>query len=77
MLSPQITADFPADIADAALICTSQMDGGHLAKGCCAEFQHFEDAVFSKIAKSEKLLSVVIVGGGPTGVGVIALFKDA
>ena len=40
--------------------------------------QHFEDAVSSKIAKSEKLLSVVIVGGGPTGVelsGALAEMK--
>jgi NADH:ubiquinone reductase (H+-translocating) len=41
--------------------------------------QHFEDAVSSKIAKSEKLLSVVIVGGGPTGVelsGALAEMKQ-
>jgi NADH:ubiquinone reductase (H+-translocating) len=40
--------------------------------------QHFEDAVSSKMAKSEKLLSVVIVGGGPTGVelsGALAEMK--
>jgi len=40
--------------------------------------QHFEDAVSSKIAQSEKLLSVVIVGGGPTGVelsGALAEMK--
>ncbi|MFC3813187.1 NAD(P)/FAD-dependent oxidoreductase [Lacihabitans lacunae] len=40
--------------------------------------QHFEDAVSSKVAKTEKLLSVVIVGGGPTGVelsGALAEMK--
>jgi len=40
--------------------------------------QHFEDAVSSKMAKSEKLLAVAIVGGGPTGVelsGALAEMK--
>jgi NADH dehydrogenase len=41
--------------------------------------QHFEDAVATKSAKHEKLLSVVIVGGGPTGVelsGTLAEMKN-
>jgi NADH dehydrogenase len=41
--------------------------------------QHFEDAVATKAANSEKLLSVVIVGGGPTGVelgGALAEMKN-
>ncbi len=41
--------------------------------------QHFEDAVATKNANSEKLLSVVIVGGGPTGVelsGALAEMKN-
>jgi len=40
--------------------------------------QHFEDAVSSKMVNSEKLLSIVIVGGGPTGVelsGALAEMK--
>lgn len=40
--------------------------------------QHFEDAVASQLINSEKLLSVVIVGGGPTGVelsGALAEMK--
>ena len=40
--------------------------------------QHFEDAVSSKLANIEKLLSVVVVGGGPTGVelsGALAEMK--
>ncbi len=41
--------------------------------------QHFEDAVATKSTNSEKLLSVVIVGGGPTGVelsGALAEMKN-
>jgi NADH dehydrogenase len=41
--------------------------------------QHFEDAVATKAASIEKLLSVVIVGGGPTGVelsGALAEMKN-
>ncbi|OYU84851.1 MAG: FAD-dependent oxidoreductase [Flavobacterium sp. BFFFF2] len=41
--------------------------------------QHFEDAVATKTADTEKLLSVVIVGGGPTGVelsGALAEMKN-
>jgi NADH dehydrogenase len=41
--------------------------------------QHFEDAVATKTANTEKLLSVVIVGGGPTGVelsGALAEMKN-
>ncbi len=41
--------------------------------------QHFEDAVSTKAANPEKLLSVVIVGGGPTGVelsGALAEMKN-
>lgn len=41
--------------------------------------QHFEDAVATKTEKTEKLLSVVIVGGGPTGVelsGALAEMKN-
>ena len=41
--------------------------------------QHFEDAVATKAANIEKLLSVVIVGGGPTGVelcGALAEMKN-
>ncbi len=41
--------------------------------------QHFEDAVATKTANIEKLLSVVIVGGGPTGVelsGALAEMKN-
>jgi NADH:ubiquinone reductase (H+-translocating) len=40
--------------------------------------QHFEDALSSKLANTEKLLSVIIVGGGPTGVelsGALAEMK--
>ncbi len=40
--------------------------------------KHFEDAVSSTALKNEKLLSVVIVGGGPTGVelsGALAEMK--
>ena len=41
--------------------------------------QHFEDAVATKSTNSEKLLSIVIVGGGPTGVelsGALAEMKN-
>jgi NADH dehydrogenase len=41
--------------------------------------QHFEDAVITKTANTEKLLSIVIVGGGPTGVelsGALAEMKN-
>ncbi len=41
--------------------------------------QHFEDAVAKKTTNKEKLLSVVIVGGGPTGVelsGALAEMKN-
>jgi NADH dehydrogenase len=41
--------------------------------------QHFEDAVSTKSGNAEKLLSVVIVGGGPTGVelsGALAEMKN-
>lgn len=41
--------------------------------------QHFEDAIATKAANREKLLSVVIVGGGPTGVelsGALAEMKN-
>jgi len=40
--------------------------------------QHFEDAVSSKLINKEKLLSVAIIGGGPTGVelsGALAEMK--
>ncbi|MCX6273855.1 MAG: NAD(P)/FAD-dependent oxidoreductase, partial [Bacteroidetes bacterium] len=41
--------------------------------------QHFEDAVATKSTNTEKLLSIVVVGGGPTGVelsGALAEMKN-
>ncbi|MBP6455480.1 MAG: FAD-dependent oxidoreductase [Chitinophagaceae bacterium] len=41
--------------------------------------QHFEDAITANTAKTKKLLSIVIVGGGPTGVelsGALAEMKN-
>ena len=41
--------------------------------------EHFESAVSSKLANVEKLLSIVVVGGGPTGVelsGSLAEMKN-
>jgi NADH dehydrogenase len=41
-----------------------------------ALLQHFEEAVAKKLANNEKLLSVVVIGGGPTGVEVSGALAD-